>query len=430
MYTRLLCLLACLLAVQTLAQVQPPTTSAQSLYNRTRPAVVEVKIESRANQGVTSVASGFVTRQPHWVVTNYHAISDAVLEPDDHVLSLQTLEGRVSGVQVLAVDVLNDLAILQLDRPLKAPLLELRETLPAKGESGYSMGKPGSYQHSIVGGTFNGLQEERTVPLIVFSGAINGGMSGGPTLDVQGRVVGVNVASSTQHQLVGLAVPAAALGKLLDRQAGQQPPGLAVLRADIARQMSSFGQQVLAQLGQASRSQRRLGPYRVQGDLIDGMPCSTSRQDKPDYSYSLYAQTCGTGDGLYVMDKQYAGRIRSGAFWIHGKDLGPRALARVVERRLWSLRAVNEEDSPPGRWHCNEQRLRAADELPVQLYACRRPVQHLPGLYDYRFRYVPLNTGADALVVALGLSGFDDETARAVLHKSIDSLRYSRKERP
>lgn len=420
-------LLACL-PLQTQAQ-----ESAQTLFDRIRPSVVEVRIDNRINLGVTSMASGFITARPDWVVTNYHAISEAVFEPDDHVLTVESLQGEHT-VKVLAVDVRNDLAILQLDNPIRAPLLALRETLPAKGESGFSMGKPGSYQHSIVSGTFNGVTDRRTTPAIVFSGAINGGMSGGPTLDAQGRVVGVNVASSTRHQLLGLAVPAEALGQLLRRQlerkSDQSAPELPALRADIARQLGDYGQQLLARLDQPVNSLRRLGPYRVRGDLVEGIACGTQRKDKPGDRYRLYSQTCQNGDGVYVMDKQYAGRIYTAAFWIHGESLSERGMARVVERRLWDLRDVNDEKSPPGHWHCTEQRLRAAFDLPVQLHACRRPVQHLPGLFDYRFRYAPLVQGQDALVVAVGLSGFDDDTARGVLRKSMESLRYTPEARP
>ena len=419
------CLLALILPLPAQA-----TESAQSLYDRIRPSVVVVKVESRANQGVASVASGFVTARPDWVVTNYHAISDVLLEPDDHLLSIQSLQGRDAGVQILAVDVRNDLAILQLDTPLSATPLPLRETVPAKGESGFSMGKPGSYEHSIVPGTFNGLIDERSQPNIVFSGAINAGMSGGPTLDARGQVVGVNVATSTQHQLIGLAVPAEALGQLLRRHAKDKPPGLPALRADIARQAGDYGRQLLGQLDLPDNSVRRLGPYNVRGDLIEGMPCSSRRQDKPGYPYTQHAQTCSNGDGLYLMDGQYAGRIRTGTFWIRSQDLSARAIAQLAERRLTALRDVNAEDSPPGRWHCTEQRLRARFDLPVQLHACRRPVQHLAGVYDYRFRYVPLNQGPDALVVALGLSGFDDTTAQGVLRKSLETLRYTPQARP
>ena len=86
---------------------------------------------------------------------------------------------------------------------------------------------------------------------------------------------------------------------------------------------------------------------------------------------------------------------------------------------------MHDEDSPPGRWHCTEQRLRATFDLPVQLHACRRAVQHLPGLFDYRFRYVPLTDGQDTLVGTVALSGFDDQTARGVLAKVLQTLRYT-----
>ncbi len=86
----LLSLLLLILPLQAQAQGRE---SAQSLYNRIRPAVVVVKVQSQINQGVASVASGFVTARPDWVVTNYHAVSEALLEPDDHLLVIKTLDG-------------------------------------------------------------------------------------------------------------------------------------------------------------------------------------------------------------------------------------------------------------------------------------------------------------------------------------------------
>ena len=80
----LLSLLLLILPLQSQAQGRE---SAQILYNRNRPAVVVVvKVQSQINQGVSSVASGFVTARPDWVVTNYHAVSEALLEPDDHLI--------------------------------------------------------------------------------------------------------------------------------------------------------------------------------------------------------------------------------------------------------------------------------------------------------------------------------------------------------
>ncbi len=412
----------------TQAKAAPSTT--QTLYDRNRLAVVEVTVQNRANLGRVSAASGFVTHRSDWVVTNYHAIDQVLFEPERHRLHVHTTDGEANEVTVLAVDVVNDLAILQVERKLDAPLLTLREDMPAKGETGYSMGKPGSYQHSIVGGTFNGTIDKNTAPLIVFSGAINAGMSGGPTLDANGRVVGVNVASSTRHQLVGLSVPAEAVGRLIRRHTGKTPPSIEVLRSDITRQLAEYGRQIQGRLDLPTHSIRRLGPFRVRGDMAPDQPCRTSSDDKPQDLFKRLVQRCTLGDGLFVMDGQRAGRIITGAFWTHSDQLSSAGLAKLIERQLSALRDVKEEDSPPGRWDCTEQRLRVAFDLPVHLHACRRAVQHLPGLFDYRFRYVPLIDGQDSLVGAVVLSGFVDETARSVLTKVLDSLRYTPEARP
>jgi len=93
--------------------------------------------------------------------------------------------------------------------------------------------------------TFNGVTYKNSTPLIIFSGSINGGMSGGPTLDAEGRVIGMKVATSTQYQLVGLAVPAEALGQLIRRNTPQNSPSLDNLRKDIERQVSAFNQQIV-----------------------------------------------------------------------------------------------------------------------------------------------------------------------------------------
>ena len=60
----------------------------------------------------------------------------------------------------------------------------------------------------------------------------------------------------------------------------------------------------------------------------------------------------------------------------------------------------------------------------MQIYACRRPVRHLPDLHDYKFRYAPLVSGPDALMVSLELTGMDRGSAQAVLGLSLARLRW------
>ena len=400
------------------------TNSAETLFKRIRPSVVVVKTEVSGNLGLSSSASGFIAHRKDWVVTNYHAVTEAIYDGKAHNLTVKAANELKKTARVIAVDVLNDLAVLQLDSPIDAPLLELRESLPAKGENGFSVGKPGSFDYSIVNGSFNGMHDEESSPLIVFSGAINSGMSGGPTLDTSGRVVGVNVATSTRHQLIGLVIPSSAVSALIKQTAQQIAPDNAQLRADISRQFAKFGRQQLHRLDSGLNNVRKLGPFNVRADLADQQVCSTERQANTQWRYSVVKQTCESASGLYVMDEKQAGRIVSGSFLLEGHDLNDLQMANLVERRLYSLSGVSKvpDDSTP--WQCNEQRVKVPWGLTVQLHACRRALTKLPNLNEYRFRYTPLVRGPNALVVAMGLDGFDDETAKAILRKSMSSLAF------
>lgn len=396
--------------------------SAQQLFERIRPSVVEVVTQTRGNGGIATTASGFLAHRNDWVVTNYHAVSQVIFEPDENELMVENHSRQRVSARVVAADVRSDLAILKLASPVQAPVLQIRSELPSKGESGYLIGKPGQYKHNIVTGTFNGLVEEDAAPLLVFSGPINRGMSGGPALNSQGWVVGVNVATSTDNQLLGFLVPASALMNLIQSTSSRPHENSEVLMQNIAQQFAEHGRRQQSQLAKTRHAQRQLGPFKVQGDLSEEEECRTAYSKTAKHNYKQLQQTCESSSGLYIKHGLYAGKMITGAFWIDGKELTDFALSRVVERRLNALKNVHDEDSPPGRWYCSEQRLLASGDVPILLHACKRPIEKLPGLADYRFRYTPLLKGKDALVVAVGLHGYDDATAKNAIATSISSL--------
>jgi hypothetical protein len=133
---------------------------------------------------------------------------------------------------------------------------------------------------------------------------------------------------------------------------------------------------------------------------------------------------------LFITDQQQSGNIIMGSFWFHSEKLSASSLSRLVEDQMSHLRNVREEKGPSTSWNCTEQRLKGRFDLPIQLHVCRRAVEHLPGLFDFRFRYTPLVSGPDALLVTGRMSGFDDASARAILFKSMDSLNFTPKAKP
>ena len=403
--------------------------NSQQIFEKTRPSVVEVVTKSNGDEGVVSRASGFLAFKNDIVVTNYHAITEVVFEGVDHQLEIVTASGKHVQAQVIAVDVRNDLALLKIAESLKAPLLQIRNATPKKGEQGYSMGKPGSYQQLIVGGTFNGTTENASVPKLIFSGAINPGMSGGPTLDANGLVVGINVATSRNNQLLGLAVPVQELQRLVENS-NLNVGSNSDLKTIIAKQLAKFGEQQLQLTDKSDLPVRNLGPFEVMADLAPERLCRTLQNNNKELFYKVVELRCSSQDGLYVMQDVYAGHIATGAIWFDGSNLNTWRLAAIVERRLSELRTVGREDENEKPWQCKEERISTHSKVTVHLIACKRPVRDLPGLFDFRFRYTPLIAGTNALIVGIRLSGFDESTAKRVIKKSLANLQVHRGTQP
>ena len=83
----------------------------------------------------------------------------------------------------------------------------------------YSLGNPLDVGFAVIEGNYNGLVERSFYPQIFFAGSLSGGMSGGPALDQEGRVIGVNVARRVDGEQVSFLVPGPLASALLARAA-------------------------------------------------------------------------------------------------------------------------------------------------------------------------------------------------------------------
>lgn len=162
--------------------------------------------------------SGFLVNRDGLLVTNRHVVAD-----DDARYSVLFADGNTYDVEVLARDVVIDIAILQIlgdDLPDVEPLrfgdsddLRLGQTVIAIGNA------LAEFTNTVSVGVVSGLLRtidargprgmvEQLDQVIQTDAAINLGNSGGPLLDITGSVVGVNVAASLQGENIGFALPA------------------------------------------------------------------------------------------------------------------------------------------------------------------------------------------------------------------------------
>jgi serine protease Do len=177
--------------------------------------------------------SGFIVSNDGMIVTNNHVVSD---EAARYSIVLNT--GTVYTVDVLARDPQLDIAVLKINKPIQDSLtfvqfgdsstLKLGQTVVAIGNA------LAEFQNSVSVGVVSGLsrtiiasdefgKSEQLNQVIQTDAAINPGNSGGPLLNLQGEVVGVNVATSRGAENIGFALPAQVVKQTVDsvRQYGQ-----------------------------------------------------------------------------------------------------------------------------------------------------------------------------------------------------------------
>lgn len=157
--------------------------------------------------------TGFVVSADGLVVTNRH-----VVDIEDADFTVIFSDGTRGDAKVLAIDAVEDLAVLKLEGD-NFPALTLGDSDALKiGQSVIAIGNTlGEFQNTVSVGVVSGLdrkivaggggQSEIIEGAIQTDAAINPGNSGGPLLNLRGEVIGVNAAIVVGSQNVGFAIP-------------------------------------------------------------------------------------------------------------------------------------------------------------------------------------------------------------------------------
>lgn len=183
------------------ATVAAEKASAAEVIKQAEPSIVLITIRDKSGDEL-GLGSGFIINEKGQVATNYHVIENAYSAE----ATFSHGEKRpITGAWILDED--RDLAVLQLETGLK-PLvpLPMATTLPERTDAVVAFGHPQGFAFTtstgIVTSTYRSDQvpepyrDELTAPAdnmwIQTNAAISGGNSGGPLLNMQGQVVGIN----------------------------------------------------------------------------------------------------------------------------------------------------------------------------------------------------------------------------------------------
>lgn len=191
------------------------------VFDAAGPAVVEIDVAGRFRgrmiQGVYS-GSGFLVDDEGHILTNNHIVSDG----EEFLVRLS--DGREIEAEKLGISEADDLAILKVDASEIsdiAPLELADSSLVRPGQMAIAIGSPFREFNSIAVGVVSGIGRgqqsvlNRPIPdMIQTDVPLNPGNSGGPLLNAEGKVIGINssIRVSTPNAQVedfriGFAVP-------------------------------------------------------------------------------------------------------------------------------------------------------------------------------------------------------------------------------
>jgi regulator of sirC expression with transglutaminase-like and TPR domain len=158
------------------------------------------------------LGTGFVVGREGLIATNLHVIGEA------RPITVETVDGkRCEVTSIHASDRLRDLALLRIAQK-ELPPLELGDSDQLQeGQAVVALGNPVGLTYSVVAGVVSGKREIEGRPMIQLAIPIEPGNSGGPLLDMQGRVQGILTMKSLVTRNLGFAVPINQLQALLKK---------------------------------------------------------------------------------------------------------------------------------------------------------------------------------------------------------------------
>lgn len=205
-------------------------TEARAQYSRETPivkavrkvmgGVVSLKVEKRGSWGrKENVGTGVIVDERGYLITNRHVVVAADL------ITVRLSDGTELTAQVFAEDARHDLAILRIEHSKKLQALALGPASDLmQGETVIAVGHPYGYTNSVSTGIISAVGREVSMPtgellsnLIQITAPINPGNSGGPLLNINGELIGINVALREGAQGISFALNADAVQQTLSR---------------------------------------------------------------------------------------------------------------------------------------------------------------------------------------------------------------------
>lgn len=192
--------------VQAVEDARP---SVVNIHGRKTVRGGESAATSDSFRQVNGMGTGVVIDERGYVITNYHVVEGVSR------IQVTLADQRQLSARLIAHDPRTDLAIIRLDVDETFPVIKIGTSSDLMtGEPVVAVGNAFGYEHTVTRGIISALHrpvqvsdEQSYEDLIQTDASINPGNSGGPLLNIDGEMIGINVAVRVGAQGIGFAIP-------------------------------------------------------------------------------------------------------------------------------------------------------------------------------------------------------------------------------
>lgn len=173
------------------------------------PVDYELQDTSDSGSQVNGMGTGTVIDERGYIITNYHVVEGVSR------IRVTLADQSTAIAELIARDPRTDLAIIKISQDIELPVISVGtsgDLMP--GETVIAVGNAYGYEHTVTQGIISAVHRSVRVSdyqdyenLIQTDASINPGNSGGPLLNIDGEMIGMNVAVRVGAQGIGFAIP-------------------------------------------------------------------------------------------------------------------------------------------------------------------------------------------------------------------------------
>jgi len=407
------------LSISVSAQAELNTAS---IYSNVEKSVYQIRVINKQTGKKSSIGSGFVVTKDNILATNYHVVSEYINDPEVFSLEFLSTSGKRGTLELIDFDIVHDLAVVKANEPMGKPLRI--SFLPEKGASLYSVGNPMDLGFTIIKGTNNGILSKDEDGNILFSGSLNPGMSGGPTLDENGNIIGINVATS--GNAISFLVPAEYLRVVLDRLKENSFSPVSDRFAHSSGQLRANSKKILNKMLNNKWGDAKIGSFTVPAEIDKSIRCwDASRTPKKDDLFVTYFTRCSNEDNIFLSSRLDVGSINYEYMWLETEKLTPARFYRRYEKVNNSIIGSHATKRDVTNFSCHTDFTKIASQ-DFKTTVCRRDYLKYKGLSDMLFTTAMVGKPDRGFIFNLDLTGTDAKTSLTLFKRMLETFQWKK----